>query len=144
MKITLTIFGEPVSKANSRELVTIGGRPAFIKSKKALAYERDALLQIPGRARLMLQGPVRVTLRLFYASERPDLDESIVLDVLQARYRQRRPGQPRTLIQRGVYVNDRQVREKHVYHAIDKAMPRAEIEVEPLTAQQVALLEAAA
>lgn len=136
MKVTLTIFGEPVSKANSRELVTIAGRPAFIKSKKALAYERDALLQIPVRARLMLQGPVRVTLRLFYASERPDLDESIVLDVLQARYQQRRAGQPRTMIQRGVYVNDRQVREKHIYHAIDKAMPRAEIEVEPMTAQQ--------
>jgi len=136
VKIALTIFGEPVSKANSRELVTIAGRPAFIKSKKALAYERDARLQIPVRVRLMLQGPVRVTLRLFYASERPDLDESIVLDVLQARYQRPTKTDKRVLIQRGVYVNDRQVREKHVFHAIDKAMPRAEIEVEPMTAQQ--------
>ena len=138
MKIALTIFGEPCSKANSRELVTIGGRPAFIKSKKALAYERDALLQIPALARLMLQGPVRVTLRLFYVTERPDLDESIVLDVLQARYKKAKNGMPRVMVQRGVFVNDRQVREKHVFHAIDKALPRAEIEVEPLTEQQLA------
>ncbi len=32
------INGEPASKANSRRLVTIKGRPAFIESKKALAY----------------------------------------------------------------------------------------------------------
>ena len=32
------VKGEPASKANSRRLVTIGGRPRFIKSKKALDY----------------------------------------------------------------------------------------------------------
>jgi hypothetical protein len=46
-------------------------------------------------------------------------------------------------VQKGVYRNDRQVREKHVYHAIDRANPRAEIEVEPLEAQQVELIEPA-
>jgi Holliday junction resolvase RusA-like endonuclease len=39
-------------------------------------------------------------------------------------------------VQKGVYRNDRQVREKHVFHAIDRANPRAEIEVEPIEAQQ--------
>jgi len=129
VKVRFTILGEPVSKANSRELVTIAGRPAFIKSKKALAYESDAVLQIPSSARLMLEGPLRVTLRLFYATERPDLDESIVLDVMQPRYRRGFRSKQRVMIQRGVYLNDRQVPEKHVYHAIDKANPRAEIEV---------------
>ena len=143
MKIEFTILGEPASKANSRQLVTFGRgeakRPAIIKSKKALDYERDALLQVPARARAMLAGPVRITLRIFYASERPDLDESVVLDVLQARYK--RAGAERVLVQRGVYANDRQVREKHVYHAIDRANPRAEIEVEPIVRE---FLEAAA
>lgn len=133
--IHLTILGQPCSKANSRRLVKFGERPAFVKSKEALAYERDALKQIPPSARLMILGPVKVTLRLFYASERPDLDESIVLDVLQAKYTKAVGDVPRSLIHRGVYVNDRQVREKHVYHAIDKANPRAEIEVEPLDPQ---------
>lgn len=141
--IRLTILGQPCSKANSRQIVTIGGRPKPIKSEDALAYERDSLRQIPPAARQRLEGPVRVTLRLFYASERPDLDESIVLDVLQDRFA--RPGKTsngervRELVQHGVYRNDRQVREKHVFHFIDRHNPRAEIEVEALQPQQPAL-----
>lgn len=141
--IRFTILGEPASKANSRKLVTFGrgedARPALIKSQKARDYERTALLQIPADAKLMLRGEVRVTLRIFYATERPDLDESIVLDVLQAKYSKVEEGRARELIRRGVYVNDRQVREKHVYHGIDRANPRAEIEIEALQPQQEAL-----
>ncbi len=145
MKIALTILGEPASKANQRQLVTFGrgenARPALIKSEKARNYERDALKQIPPAARQRLDGPVRVTLWIFYASERPDLDESVILDVLQDRYTGRGP--ERELVQKGVYRNDRQVREKHVFHAIDRTNPRAEIEVEPLQAQQAELEVAA-
>lgn len=126
MKVALVILGEPASKANSRQLVRFGKRPASIKSAKARNYERDAQLQIPMSARVMLTGPVRVTLRIFYASQRPDLDESVILDVLQAK----RVRGSEDFERLGVYVNDRQVREKHVYHAIDKTNPRAEIEVE--------------
>ena len=36
--VNFVIHGEPASKANSRQLVTIRGRPAFIKSKKARDY----------------------------------------------------------------------------------------------------------
>lgn len=139
MKIAFTILGEPASKANSRQLVTFGhgeeSRPAIIKSKKAREYEKAAQKQIPESARVMLEGPVRVTLRIFYASERPDLDESVVLDVLQARYAKG----SRELMVAGVYRNDRQVREKHVFHAIDRGNPRCEIEVEAMMPQQVKL-----
>jgi Holliday junction resolvase RusA-like endonuclease len=130
VKIALTIFGEPASKGNSRKIVSFGGRPAVIKSAKARDYERDALKQIPPAARQRINGPVRVTMRVFYASQRPDLDESVILDVLQDRFKGK--GEQRILIQHGVYRNDRQVREKHVFHAIDKVNPRAEIEIEPL------------
>ena len=146
--IAFTILGQPCSKANSRQIVTIGGRPKPIKSKDALAYERDALRQIPPAARRRIDGPVRVTLRMFYASERSDLDESIVLDVLQDRWSSQKKDKetgivykPRALIQSGVYRNDRQVREKHVFHAIDRTNPRAEIVVEPLQAQQTAIAQ---
>jgi hypothetical protein len=132
--IRFTIIGEPASKANSRQIVTIGDRPSVIKSKKARDFERDALRQIPPAARVAIEGPVCVTLRIYYASERPDLDESIVLDVLQNRYKGK--GADRVLVQKGVYVNDRQVREKHVYHCIDRVNPRAEVCVEPRQAQQ--------
>lgn len=142
--IAFVIFGQPYSKANSRLIVdmpikgTDRKRPAVVKSKDAQQYERDALRQIPPYARRRLEGPVRVTLRIFYASERPDLDESVVLDVLQDRYAGK--GEARQLVQHGVYRNDRQVREKHVFHSIDRKNPRAEIVVEPLQAQQVDLL----
>lgn len=135
MIVRLTILGEPASKSNSRQLVTFGRgekkRPALIKSEKARDYEKAALMQIPASARVMLAGPVRVTLRIFYASERPDLDESVILDVLQARYSRIEDGE-RRLVRAGVYANDRQVREKHVHHGIDRANPRAEIEVEEM------------
>ena len=153
--IRFTILGEPASKANSRQIVTIGGRPSVIKSKKARSYEADALRQIPPAARQRIEGPVRVTLRIFYASERPDLDEAVVLDVLQDRYQtERKPERHtvfegmhtvapaekvRVLVQSGVYRNDRQVREKHVFHGIDKANPRTEVLIEPLQAQQLEL-----
>jgi hypothetical protein len=159
MTIRFTILGEPASKANSREIVTFPMkctkcpscaapakltdkmcrkcdapfvRPAVIKSKKARDYEEDALRQLTGNLRVMMTGPVRVTLRIYYASERPDLDESVILDVLQARFAKRVEGQPRQVERTGVYLNDRQVREKHVYHDIDRDNPRAEIEVEQL------------
>jgi len=141
--IAFTIFGEPCSKANSRRIVTLARgkeheRTAVVKSKEALVYERDALRQIPAHARLRLEGPVAVTLHIWYASERPDLDESIVLDVLQDRYA-KDPGDTRRLVQAGVYRNDRQVREKHVYHGIDRANPRASVVIQPLVAQQLSL-----
>lgn len=57
--IKFTIFGEAASKANSRKIVTIAGRPASIKSNKALAFEKAALMQIPNDAKQMLKGECR-------------------------------------------------------------------------------------
>lgn len=150
MKISFTILGELASKANSREIVTrkmrnaqgkLKTRPMSIKSDKARDYERTAMLQVPVEARQRLTGPVRVTLRIWYASERPDLDESVLLDVLQDHWQVvRRDGvDVRELVRKGVYRNDRQVRQKFVFHGIDRVNPRAEIVIEPLQAQQIAL-----
>lgn len=111
-EIAVTILGEPCSKANSRRLVNFGDRPASIKSAKALAWVKSAQKQLP-RLPQLLTGRLRVDMTIYYASERPDLDESLVLDVMQGY----------------IYKNDRAVREKHVRHAIDKANPRAEIVV---------------
>lgn len=150
MKISFTILGQPYSKANSRKQVTIGaktrtiegvrqrvgGRTAFIKSDEARAYEENALKQVPPAARVRLEGHVRMTLRIFYKTELPDLDESLILDILQDRYVRSKVTKERILVQKGVYRNDRQVRERHVYWGKDPVNPRAEIEVEPLVAQQ--------
>lgn len=138
--IKFTIHGQPYSKANSRQLMMIGGKPRNIKSKEALAYERDALLQIPAAARQRLSGNVRVIITIYYETELPDLDESLILDILQDRYTGTKKNGDRRLIQKGVYQNDRQVREKHIFHEIDKRNPRAEITVELLEGQQMDLV----
>ena len=152
--IAFTIIGELVSMKNSRQIVTMGGKPALIKSADAREYERTALLQIPAVAKVQLTGPVRVTIRAFYASERKDLDCALLLDVLADRYEKRKgklqklgegqygygPGE-RVLVQKGVFCNDRQCRELHFYHFIDRANPRSEVEVEPMQPQQPSLLE---
>lgn len=147
--ISFTILGDCKSMKNSRQIVSIGGRPAIIKSKDAREYEASALQQIPPAARQMLDVPVRVTMRMFYSSQRPDLDEALLLDVMAARYKTMKgklikvaygeyaygPSE-RVLVQRGVYANDRLVREKHIFHGIDKLNPRVEVEIEPLQAVQ--------
>ncbi len=150
-RIEFTILGEPASKANSREIVPrkvrskrtgeMVTRPMSIKSDKARDYETNALRQIPPKARQRLEGPVRVCIRIWYASERPDLDESVILDCLQDRFvtRKTKRGDVRELVHHGVYRNDRQVRMKIVAHAIDRNNPRAHVIIEPLQMQQLAL-----
>ena len=109
------IFGEPASKANSRRVVRIAGQSRLIKSSKALSYSEHFKRQVQPISPLV-EGDVRVTMKIYYASRRPDLDESLILDLLQGL----------------IYVNDRQVKEKHIYWGLDKNCPRTEIAVERL------------
>ena len=110
--VDFKIYGEPASKANSRKLVTIRGRPAFIKSKKARDYVAMFDKQCPVLQEL-LEGDLSVTITIFYATRRPDLDESVILDCMQDK----------------IYKNDRQVKEKHIFWGLDRDNPRAEITV---------------
>ena len=112
--IYLVVKGEPASKANQRRLVLRGNKPMFIKSSKALSYAESFSLQVRPLAEL-LEGPLRADIWVYYATQRPDLDESLILDLLQGK----------------VYLNDRQVRERHVYHYIDRENPRVEIGLTP-------------
>ena len=112
MKNKIVVYGEPASKANSRQLVTIKGRPAFIKSKKARDYVKAFDGQCPALDPL-IEADVSVTMTVSYKTRRPDLDESVVLDCMQNK----------------IYKNDRQVKEKHIYWGLDKENPRCEIEV---------------
>jgi Holliday junction resolvase RusA-like endonuclease len=116
--LALTILGEPASKANSRRMVFVRGKTMFIKSAKALEYAKSFKQQVGAatQAGVMLEGNVAIHITIYYASRRPDLDESLILDLLQ-----------------GVaYENDRQVKEKHIYWGLDKEKPRCEIRVEKI------------
>lgn len=125
--VSFVILGEPASKANSRKIVKFGNRLASIKSDKARSYAAVFDMQLSSEVRVMYAKPVRVSLRMYYASERPDMDESLVLDLMQAQGSG--TGKRRVFTRRGVYLNDRQVRERHVFFAVDRENPRVEVEV---------------
>jgi Holliday junction resolvase RusA-like endonuclease len=110
---TLVILGEPASKANSRRIVNIRGRMVPIKSQKALDYVTFLRSQAAAQMSAMIEGDLRVEMMIHYASRRPDLDESVILDALQ-----------------GIaYANDRQVKQRMTYWGLDKDMPRAVIRI---------------
>ncbi len=152
--IEFTIFGQPCSKANSRRLVVFGAktanpRAASIKSAEALQYVKDFIRQVPKHARQMITGKVSVHIMCYYRTEQSDLDEALILDAMQPVYKKedgplvrigdgkyQKGEKIKTLVQDGVYKNDRQVRRKFIYHGIDKNNPRAEIIVTPLEPQQ--------
>jgi Holliday junction resolvase RusA-like endonuclease len=111
--ITFTILGEPASKSNSRRWT---GR-RLIKSIKALNYSDMFKQQCPVLDPLM-DGDLRVTMKIWYASRRPDLDASLIFDLMQD----------------CIYKNDRAIKEQHLYWGLDKNNPRAEITVEKIHA----------
>lgn len=85
----------------------------LIKSHKALTYTELFNSQVDRQSALPLEGDVAMEIHIYYASRRPDLDESLILDLLQ-----------------GVaYTNDRQVKQRHAYWHLDPQNPRALIRV---------------
>jgi hypothetical protein len=109
------ILGEPASKANSRKIVIIRGRPASIKSDKARKYAAYFLEQCQ-EIEEMFFDDVCVEMLIYYASRRPDLDESLILDLMQGK----------------IYNNDRQVKQKNIYWGLDRENPRTVIRVSSL------------
>jgi Holliday junction resolvase RusA-like endonuclease len=115
-----TIIGQPYSKANSRQKIRDRrtGKERFIKSPEARKYAESFATQaaffkpVGGRP---YEGQVRVVIGVWYKSWQPDLDVSLILDLLQ-----------------GVaYKNDRQVVEQLLYRFDNDARnPRARIRVE--------------
>lgn len=111
--LSLTILGQPASKSNSRRLVRFGNVSRLIKSERAMTYIDLFRRQVQKQERLMT-GDIRMTIHIWYASRRPDLDETLILDLLQGL----------------VYVNDRQVKERHTYWHLDPQNPRTEMLIE--------------
>ena len=59
-----TILGEPASKANSRQIVMLKGRPAVIKSKKARDYVKTFQMQCPV-LKPLIEGDVCAEIQIF-------------------------------------------------------------------------------
>ena len=113
--VSFTVYGEPASKANSRQLVTIKGRPSVIKSAKARRYVIDFQKQCP-KLNQMLEGDLSISCHIWYASRRPDLDASLLFDSMEGM----------------IYKNDRALKEMHLFWHLDRKNPRAEIIVKQI------------
>lgn len=109
------VMTEPSSKANSRRLIYVRNKPRFILSKNAQEYCQE--WGVNSREMVVPDGPVTfdvaVVMKIYYATRRKDLDESLILDMLQGR----------------AFVNDRQVKKKDITWGLDKEVPRSEIEI---------------
>lgn len=105
------ITGEPASKSNSRRIVRIHGNTRIIKSKKALEY-RDNFLSQVSPPDVPIEGDVELEVVVWYKTRRPDLDISLIMDLLQEGL---------------VIVNDRQIKVIKAYHQLDKLNPRSSI-----------------
>jgi len=87
-----------------------------IKSKKALSYMKAFDQQCRILDPLMDED-LAIAMMIYYRTRRPDLDESLVLDLLQGR----------------VYKNDRAVKLKYVEHGLSKDDPRVVMAIGPLS-----------
>ena len=116
------IEGEPASKSNARQLVLIKGRMVPIKSKKALAYKKLFKQQCPTREEIFTEDLI-VCMKIFYKTRRPDLDESLILDLMEG----------------SIYKNDRSIKLKYIEHGLDKESPRTLIVVALLGMREAAI-----
>jgi len=77
----------------------------------------DAFMAQAPKVKEPILGDVVVTCTIYYPSRRNDLDPSLVFDNME---------------KCGIIKNDRQIKEQHIYHGLDKNNPRVEIEVKEL------------
>lgn len=116
----MIVTGKLMSKSNSRIIRTYGKRIMLIKKPEAIRYTESAIRQIQGQLDETWEqflNPVRIDITIWYQTKLPDLDVSLIQDVLE---------------KAGVYKNDRQVYELHAFKRFDKENPRLQVIVTEL------------
>jgi Holliday junction resolvase RusA-like endonuclease len=114
-QINAIIFGNIPSKSNSYKIANIKGKAIMYKSKELKDYEKSFFIQLPPKFRgLKWNEYFKITVDVFYPSNRPDLDNSlkILLDCLQKLT--------------NTIQNDNRCVEIHAKKAVDKKEPRIE------------------
>jgi len=80
-----TILGAVPSKSNSYKIITIDGHASLAKTPALKKYENSFFIQCNQYRNANISGYFELYLKVFYPSERSDLDNSlkIILDCLQ-------------------------------------------------------------
>ena len=93
-----------------------------IKSEKALRYSKLFARQCPTRGEIFTEDLI-VCIKIWYKTRRPDLDESLILDLMEG----------------NIYHNDRSVKLKYIEHGLCRDAPKALILVAPLELKKKAM-----
>jgi Holliday junction resolvase RusA-like endonuclease len=114
----MVLQGVSYSMKNSRRIVTSPrtGKTMIIKSKQAMDAFNSFVLQAKAQwnYRPFVPEPAMLTATIWYPNKRFDLDDSMLMDVLQAS---------------GILKNDRHLWHKKISKGISQDNPRIEFEV---------------
>lgn len=84
--IEITLLGKPITKKNSMQIISCGGRPRLIQSKAYRQYESDCLKQLPNIVWPPLTINMQVTC-IYYLKDKRKTDLTNLLaathDILQ-------------------------------------------------------------
>jgi len=77
MIIEFTLYGTPITKKNSQQILTnrATGKPFITQSNQYKQYEQDCVLQIPRQAKQKIDQPCKVT-TIFYMPDKRRVDVS--------------------------------------------------------------------
>lgn len=114
-----TILGQPPSKSNSYQIVSINGKCTLCKGKALKQYEKDFYIQCDQYRNKNIEGYFELHMRVYFKSQRPDLDNSlkIILDCLQSVK---------------AIKNDNQCTRLIIDKFLDKENPRIEFKIVPI------------
>jgi crossover junction endodeoxyribonuclease RusA len=96
----------------------------------AHAFINEVAKRVEAEGIVPMKGRLRVTLRVYQPNRRFDLESSlkVLLDALAVKRDKKG-----NLVRGGCYLNDRQIREMHLFQEIDAKNPRVEVVVEEVS-----------
>ena len=112
-----TIRGEPTPQARSHDVVVIDGVARLVTSRPARLWQNRAVPQLLNRRpRRPLVSDLVLDCRFWSSAHRPPIDEGLVIEVLE---------------RAAIIAHGRQIREKHVFAAVDRDDPRVTVALAP-------------
>lgn len=112
-----TIFGESAGRGGDIQRVRhpVTGQPMRVHTGAATRFRENVRRQV-GVLADQMEGELRLTARIYNRDNRARMDASALVDMLQGR----------------IIKSARQIREMHIYHGVDRGVPRAELCVEKI------------
>jgi len=112
-----TIRGEPTPQARLHDVVLTDGVARLIKSRPARVWQNLAVPQLLNRRPSRpLSRDLALDCHFWSSARRPPIDEGLVIEVLE---------------RAAIIAHGRQIREKHVFAAIDRDDPRVVVSLAP-------------